>query len=244
MYARLACKSTEFGMSSVPAFSSSNLAAWRHAFRLRTLPLAAACILLGSGLAGLQGGGSWRIGLLALLTTFLLQILANLANDYGDTLHGADGPLRIGPPRAMQQGWIQPQAMRRAIALCGLLAALSGAALLLLAWPAMADWGVRMKMFFHDLSANPKHIKELALNRRLLSEIEPGGYVFGWHSYGKDTEEQYTTLLSTYGLRMEGVGKRDALSSSPWALRRWRPCPCRRNFHPRPPCPCRCRSAG
>ena len=128
-------------MSSVPAFPSSNLAAWRHAFRLRTLPLAAACILLGSGLAGLQGGGSWRIGLLALLTTFLLQILANLANDYGDTLHGADGPLRIGPPRAMQQGWIQPAAMRRAIALCGVLAALSGAALLLLAWPAMADWG-------------------------------------------------------------------------------------------------------
>ncbi len=71
--------------------------------------------------------------------------------------------------------------------------------------PAMADWGVREKMFFHDLSANPKHTKELALNRRLLSEIEPGGYVFGWHSYGKDTEEQYTTLLSTYGLRMEGL---------------------------------------
>ena len=71
--------------------------------------------------------------------------------------------------------------------------------------PAMADWGVREKMFFHDLSANPKHTKELALNRRLLSEVEPGGYVFGWHSYGKDTEEQYTTLLSTYGLRMEGL---------------------------------------
>ena len=44
-------------MSSVPAFPSSNLAAWRHAFRLRTLPLAAACILLGSGLADVQGGG-------------------------------------------------------------------------------------------------------------------------------------------------------------------------------------------
>ena len=71
--------------------------------------------------------------------------------------------------------------------------------------PAMADWGVREKMFFHDLSANPQHTRELALNRRLLSELTPGGYVFGWHSYGKDTEEQYTTLLSTYGLRMEGL---------------------------------------
>jgi len=71
--------------------------------------------------------------------------------------------------------------------------------------PAMADWGVRERMFFHDLSANPKHTQELALNRRLLSEVEPGGYVFGWHSYAKDTEEQYTTLLSMYGLRMEGL---------------------------------------
>ncbi|MCP5529610.1 MAG: hypothetical protein H7A44_04135 [Opitutaceae bacterium] len=74
--------------------------------------------------------------------------------------------------------------------------------------PGMADWGVNQRMFFHDLSANPTrpdHAEELALNRRLLSEIEPGGYVFGWHSYAKDTEEQYTTLLSMYGLRMEGL---------------------------------------
>ncbi len=74
--------------------------------------------------------------------------------------------------------------------------------------PGMADWGVQQKMFFHDLSANinrPDHAEELALTRRLFSELEPGGYVFGWHSYGKDTEEQYTTLLSMYGLRMEGL---------------------------------------
>ncbi len=74
--------------------------------------------------------------------------------------------------------------------------------------PGMADWGVEQKMFFHDLSANlnnPAHQAELALTRRIFSELEPGGYVFGWHSYGKDTEEQYTTLLSMYGLRMEGL---------------------------------------
>ncbi|MBA4137076.1 MAG: hypothetical protein C0518_07150 [Opitutus sp.] len=71
--------------------------------------------------------------------------------------------------------------------------------------PAMADWGVRERMFFHDLSANPAHPAELALNRRLLRELNPGGFVFGWHSYAKDTEEQYTTLLSMYGLKMEGL---------------------------------------
>lgn len=71
--------------------------------------------------------------------------------------------------------------------------------------PGMADWGVRERMFFHDLSANPAHPEEVALNRRLLREMNPGGFVFGWHSYAKDTEEQYTTLLSMYGLKMEGL---------------------------------------
>jgi hypothetical protein len=71
--------------------------------------------------------------------------------------------------------------------------------------PAMADWGIRQKMFFHDLSANPQHPEELALEKRLLSELKPGSIVFGWHAYGKDTEEQHTTLLSGYGLKMEGL---------------------------------------
>jgi hypothetical protein len=71
--------------------------------------------------------------------------------------------------------------------------------------PAMADWGVRQKMFFEDLSANPKHPEELALAKRLFSELKPGSIVFGWHSYAKDTEEMYTTLLSGYGLKMEGL---------------------------------------
>ena len=71
--------------------------------------------------------------------------------------------------------------------------------------PGMADWGVRNRMFFHDLSANPKHPEELALEKRLLSELKPLSIVFGWHSYAKDTEEQHTTLLSTYGLKMEGL---------------------------------------
>lgn len=71
--------------------------------------------------------------------------------------------------------------------------------------PAMADWGVRERMFFHDLSADPEDTEELKLNQRLLSEMHPLATVFGWHSYAKDTEEQYTTLLSGYGLKMEGL---------------------------------------
>ncbi len=71
--------------------------------------------------------------------------------------------------------------------------------------PGMADWGVRQRMFFNDLSANPKHAAELALAQKLLAQLNDGATVFGWHSYGKDTEEQWTTLLSGYGLKMEGL---------------------------------------
>ncbi len=71
--------------------------------------------------------------------------------------------------------------------------------------PAMADWGVRERMFFHDLSADPEEAEELVLNRRLLEDLNTGAFVFGWHPYGKDTEEQSTMLLSMYGLKMEGL---------------------------------------
>lgn len=71
--------------------------------------------------------------------------------------------------------------------------------------PAMADWGIQRKMFFHDLSANPKHPDELALTKRLYEQMKPGSTIFGWHPYGKDTEEQATTLLSGYGFKMEGL---------------------------------------
>ena len=71
--------------------------------------------------------------------------------------------------------------------------------------PGMADWGVRQRMFFHDLSANPEHAEEVALGQQFFSEMNPGAFVFGWHSYAKDTEEQHTTLTSTYGLRMDGL---------------------------------------
>ena len=71
--------------------------------------------------------------------------------------------------------------------------------------PAMADWGIQRKMYFHDLSANPIHPEELAQIKRLYEEMDPGSTVFGWHPYGKDTEEQSTTLLSAYGYKMEGL---------------------------------------
>ncbi|ATC64603.1 hypothetical protein CMV30_11910 [Nibricoccus aquaticus] len=71
--------------------------------------------------------------------------------------------------------------------------------------PGIADFGIQQRAFFTDLSANPKHVEELALLRKILSQQNPSSVVLGWHSYGKDTEGQHTTLVGNYGLIMEGL---------------------------------------
>jgi len=78
--------------------------------------------------------------------------------------------------------------------------------------PGMADWGIYRKAFFTDLSNNPRHPEELALANRIYSEQNPQSFVMGWHSYAKDTEGQMTSLVSQYGLRMEGLNTLPNLS--------------------------------
>lgn len=107
-----------------------NTQAWLHAFRLRTLPLALSCIAMGSFLAAAQGTFRWSIFLLCVLTTIFLQILSNLANDYGDSVHGADSAERQGPGRAVQTGMISMRAMRNAMGVFVALCLVSGVSLL------------------------------------------------------------------------------------------------------------------
>jgi 1,4-dihydroxy-2-naphthoate octaprenyltransferase len=104
--------------------------AWINAFRLRTLPLAIASIGMGGFLSASYGGFKTDIFLLCVLTTVLLQILSNLANDYGDYMNGADLIGRIGPARAVQSGAISPGAMRNAVIIVALLSFFSGIYLL------------------------------------------------------------------------------------------------------------------
>lgn len=90
---------------------------------------------MGTALAAADHAVRWPVAALCALTTMLLQILSNLANDYGDAQNGADlGGLRQGPARAVQSGAISAAAMRRGIVVCGLLALLSGLVLLYVAF--------------------------------------------------------------------------------------------------------------
>lgn len=99
---------------------------WIAAARPRTLPLALASIILGSLLALANFQFSWKITLLASLTTIFLQILSNFANDYGDAVSGKDTDQRVGPRRAVATGDITKEAMLRGIIITAVLSLVCG----------------------------------------------------------------------------------------------------------------------
>lgn len=108
---------------------------WIKAARPHTLPLAISGILMGATVAIIEQQFNYSVFLMAVVTAMLLQILSNLANDYGDFKHGTDNDERVGPKRAVQQGVISQKQMKNAIFIVGVLSVLSGVSLLLLSVP-------------------------------------------------------------------------------------------------------------
>lgn len=77
---------------------------WIGAARLRTLPLAIAPVLIGSGAArSTDPEFHWVIALACLAVAVLLQIGVNFANDYSDGIRGTDA-VRVGPARLTASG--------------------------------------------------------------------------------------------------------------------------------------------
>lgn len=145
---------------------SSNLKSWLQAFRLRTLPLALSSIAMGGFLAAANDAFRIDIFLLCIATTIFLQITSNLANDYGDSIHGADGVQRQGPARAVQSGLITSSQMRNAVFLFVLLCLVSGLSLLFVAFGL--NWNAIL--FFLGLG--------------VLSILAAIGYTVGKKPYG------------------------------------------------------------
>lgn len=113
---------------------------WLQAFRLRTLPLALGAITMGAFAANIKGVLQWDIYVLCLVTAIFLQILSNLANDYGDFKKGTDNDQRKGPARALQSGIITEKAMLRAVVLFSILSLASGILLIWLGFKNFSSW--------------------------------------------------------------------------------------------------------
>jgi 1,4-dihydroxy-2-naphthoate octaprenyltransferase len=116
---------------------SRKLNAWMLAIRPRTLPAAAAGVVMGSALAWHDGFFRLDAALACLLTALLLQIGSNLANDVFDFERGTDTPERLGPVRVTQAGLLTPSKVKAGMAVVFGLAALFG---LYLAW--LGGWPI------------------------------------------------------------------------------------------------------
>ena len=113
--------------------------AWVYAARLRTLPLSVSGILIAAALAFVDEQFSWPIFLWSIAITLFLQILSNIANDYGDGIKGTDNEKRVGPARALQSGMLNAVALKRGMFILGVLVLISVIALLISAELSMKE---------------------------------------------------------------------------------------------------------
>ncbi len=85
------------------------------AFRLKVLGAIFCPVMLGLALAFKDKHFNLWLALMTIITSLLLQVLANVVNDYGDFQKGSDTSERLGPPRVMQMGLITKPFMLRGI---------------------------------------------------------------------------------------------------------------------------------
>lgn len=91
----------------------ATMSEWISGARPRTLPAAAAPVLIGAGAAAHINAYSPTLTLLALAVAFALQIGVNYANDYSDGVRGTDLD-RVGPLRLTASGAAPAHTVKRA----------------------------------------------------------------------------------------------------------------------------------
>ncbi len=104
----------------------TKLKIWILATRPKTLPAAIAPVIIGTALAWDLRQVHWVSAFVCLFCALLLQICANLANDYFDGVKGTDTAQRKGPLRVTQAGLVTHRQMQLAIGLVIILTIISG----------------------------------------------------------------------------------------------------------------------
>ena len=118
----------------------SPLHIWLMAARPRTLPAAAAPVLVGTAYAATLGTFKPLTFIATLLGALLIQIGTNLSNDYCDARRGADTEDRLGPVRVTAGGLVPPKQVLIATYVAFGLAVLVGVYLIVTAgWQILLD---------------------------------------------------------------------------------------------------------
>lgn len=118
----------------------ASVKSWIRAARPRTVLLSFSGVLMGSFLALKEKICYPSVLIFAAITAIMLQILSNLANDYGDYTKGIDNKQRIGPKREMQSGNITKREMLIGIGIVGIVCMISGCILLFFSFIKSSSW--------------------------------------------------------------------------------------------------------
>ena len=165
--------------------SVSSTKSWIQATRLRTLPLAIANVSMGAILSHYFGAFNWPLYLMTVITAILLQVLSNLANEYGDFIHGADHADRSGPSRTVQSGAISANAMKKAMYLTAGLSIVSGVILI-----SLTTLSIPLKIVFLALGL-------IAVWASI--NYTAGSNPYGYRGYGDVSVFLFFGLLSVVG---------------------------------------------
>lgn len=138
--------------------------AWWLAIRPKTLTGASVPVIVAlAAVWSCKGEIQWIPAVLCLGFALLMQVDANLVNDYFDWVDGIDTEERLGPERAMAQGWVSLKAMRAAIWAVTLLACMVGLPLVY--------WGGYKMIWVGVASVAFCFLYTLVFSRRALGDV-------------------------------------------------------------------------
>ncbi len=115
---------------------------WIMAARPKTLFAAFAPVIVGASLAVAEKKFDAVSSVVALLCSILIQVATNYTNDLYDHLKGADTKERVGPKRALNEGWVTAAQMKTAIYLTFGTAFLMGLYLVYVGGPFILAIGI------------------------------------------------------------------------------------------------------
>jgi len=120
----------------------NNLNVWILAARPKTLLAAFVPVIVGTSLAVAENKFDLFAAVVALICSILIQIATNFTNDLYDHLKGADTKERVGPQRALNEGWVSVSQMKLAIYFTFGLAFLLGLYLVYIGGPLILAIGI------------------------------------------------------------------------------------------------------
>ena len=143
---------------------------WIEGARLRTLPAAAAPVIVGSAAAHHLGGFDAVRASLALVVALALQVGVNYANDYSDGIRGTDDN-RKGPARLTGGGLATPKTVLTAALGCFALAGVAGLALVALSgtwWLIVAGAAAVVAAWFYTGGKHPYAYMGIGLSELMV----------------------------------------------------------------------------